>query len=96
MPAYVIYEGVVTDPERYERYKQHAAASIAAAGGRYVARGGETTPLEGEPPSARIVVLEFPTAAAAVAWYHGADYAAARELRAGAASARMYVVEGCS
>ena len=38
MTAYVVYEAVVTDAEQYERYKTAAAASVAAAGGRYVAR----------------------------------------------------------
>jgi uncharacterized protein (DUF1330 family) len=94
MPAYVIYQGEVTDPERYERYKTEAAASIAAAGGRYVVRGGAVDVLEGEPPAGRTVVLEFADMAAARAWYDGARYTEARTLREGAATARMYVVDG--
>jgi uncharacterized protein (DUF1330 family) len=31
---------------------------------------------------------------AAIDWYHGERYAQARRLRDGAASARMYVVDG--
>lgn len=94
MPAYVLYLGDVTDPERYEEYKVHAAASIAAAGGRYIVRGGEVEVLEGELPAGRTVVLEFPTRAAALAWYRSDDYEAARRLRLGAATATMYVVDG--
>ena len=94
MAAYVIYQGDVTDPERYEVYKLAAAESIAAAGGRYIARGGAVEALEGDPPAGRTVVLEFPDMAGAVAWYHGERYQQARRLRAGAASARMYVVDG--
>jgi uncharacterized protein (DUF1330 family) len=92
--AYVIYQGEVTDPERYEEYKIRAAASIAAAGGRYLARGGDTECLEGDPPVGRTVVLEFPTVQAALSWYRGEEYAAARRVREGAARARMYVVAG--
>jgi uncharacterized protein (DUF1330 family) len=92
--AYVIYQGEVSDPDRYEQYKPMAAASIEAAGARYVVRGGETRALEGEPPAGRTVVIEFPTLQAAVDWYHGEQYAAAREVRAGAATARMFVVDG--
>lgn len=94
MPAYVIYQGEVLDPDRYDEYRHRAADSIAAAGGRYLVRGGEVDVLEGEPPAGRTVVLEFPTREAALAWYHGDDYTKARKIREGAARARMYVVDG--
>ena len=68
MTAYVVYQGVVTDPEGYERYKVLAQESIAAAGGRYVARGGDVTVLEGDGPDGRVVLLEFPSVDAALAW----------------------------
>ena len=48
MPAYVIVDCEVTDPERYETYKQLAPPAIAKYGGRYLVRGGEMTPLEGD------------------------------------------------
>lgn len=94
MAAYVIYQGEVLDPERYEAYKPAAAASIEAAGGRYLVRGGDVAVLEGDPPAGRTVVLEFPTRRAALDWYHGERYREARRLRDGAARARMYVVDG--
>jgi uncharacterized protein (DUF1330 family) len=92
--AYVIYQGEVLDPERYEEYKVLAADSIAAAGGRYIVRGGEVDVLEGDAPAGRTVVLEFPTMDMARAWYRGVEYTAARAVREGAALARMYVVDG--
>jgi uncharacterized protein (DUF1330 family) len=94
LPAYVIYQGDVTDPDRYEEYKQRAAESIEAAGGCYLARGGEVQVLEGDAPAGRTVLLEFPTIEDAVAWYRGAEYSEVRKLREGAATARMYVVAG--
>jgi uncharacterized protein (DUF1330 family) len=94
MAAYVIYQGEVTDPERYERYKTKAAESIIAAGGRYLVRGGEIDVLEGEPPAGRTVVLEFPTRQAALDWYRSEEYTSIRMLRDGAAQARLYVVDG--
>jgi uncharacterized protein (DUF1330 family) len=94
MPGYVVYEGVVTDPDRYERYKPKAAASIEAAGGRYLVRGGEIELLEGDAPAGRIVILEFATRQAAVDWYYSDAYAEARELRRGAARARMFAIDG--
>jgi uncharacterized protein (DUF1330 family) len=94
VPAYVIYQGEVLDPERYDQYRVKAAASIHAAGGHYVVRGGDVEVLEGEPPAGRTVVLEFPTRQAAIDWYRGAAYTEARKIREGAAIARMYVVDG--
>ena len=59
MPAYVIVETDVTDPEQYERYKAAGAEGVAAAGGRYPVRGGELAVLEGDWEPSRLVVLEF-------------------------------------
>jgi uncharacterized protein (DUF1330 family) len=92
--AYVIYQGEVLDPERYEEYKVKAAESIVAAGGRYLVRGGNVEVLEGEAPAGRTVVLEFKTMQAALDWYRGTEYTEIRNLRESAARARMYVVEG--
>ena len=94
MAAYVIYQGEVTDPERYEDYKSKAAASIVAAGGRYVVRGGDIEVLEGDAPPGRTVVLEFPSREAALDWYRSEEYTAIRKIREGAARARLYVVDG--
>jgi len=94
VPAYVIYEAQVLDPEAYEAYKTSAAASVAAAGGRYIVRGGPVEVLEGDPPQGRTVVVEFPTMEAALAWYHSAAYTDARRLRERAARARMYLIDG--
>ncbi|HVT22553.1 MAG TPA: DUF1330 domain-containing protein [Mycobacteriales bacterium] len=94
VPAYVIYQGEITDPDKYEQYKPLSGASIKAAGGRLIVRGGDTESLEGEAPPGRTVVIEFPTRQAAVDWYNSADYVAAREIRKDAAIARMYVVDG--
>jgi uncharacterized protein (DUF1330 family) len=94
MAAYVIYQGEILDPNRYDEYKIEAAASIIAAGGRYVVRGGHVDVLEGDAPAGRTVVLEFPSRQAALDWYHGDDYTRIRKIRDGAAIARMYVVDG--
>jgi uncharacterized protein (DUF1330 family) len=93
MSAYVIYEATITDAAEYERYKADAGPSVIAAGGRYLARGGEVESFEGTSP-ARVVVLEFPNLATARAWYHGDRYAEARKLRERACDARVYVVDG--
>lgn len=94
MPAYVIVEIRVNDPVRYEDYKKMAAPTIAAFGGRYLVRGGAVQTLEGAWDPARLVVLEFPSAARAKEWWSSADYAAAKRLRHETATTRMVLVEG--
>ena len=94
MAAYVIYQGEVLDTKRYDEYKVKAAASILAAGGRYLVRGGDFEVLEGKPPAGRTVVLEFPSMQAALDWYQSDEYTEIRKAREGAARSHMYVVDG--
>jgi len=94
MPAYVIVETDVTDPEQYEQYKAASPAAIAAGGGRFLVRGGELAVLEGDWQPSRIVVLEFDDLAAAKRWYESEAYQEAKKLRAGAASFRAVAVQG--
>jgi len=94
MAAYVIYTAEVTDPEQYELYKAQAAPTVAAHGGAYIARGGETDVLEGRSPEGRTVILEFPSMEAARNWYDSSEYQAARTLRVTAGTASAYIVDG--
>ncbi|HEX6673525.1 MAG TPA: DUF1330 domain-containing protein [Actinomycetes bacterium] len=94
MPAYVIVETDVTDPEQYEKYKAASPGAIAAGGGRFLARGGELAVLEGDWRPPRLVVLEFEDLAAAKRWYESESYRQARKLREGAARLRMVAVQG--
>lgn len=94
MPAYFVARVAVTDPVRYEDYKRAAQKTIADAGGRYIVRGGEATPKEGEADARRLVILEFPDRESAEAWYDGPAYSAARKLREGAAEMEALVVDG--
>jgi uncharacterized protein (DUF1330 family) len=94
MAAYVIVDIDITDPLRYEEYRKLAGPTVAAHGGKYVARGGKVTTLEGDWRPGRIVVLEFPSAEKAKAWWDAADYRKARAIRHESAKSRMIVVEG--
>jgi uncharacterized protein (DUF1330 family) len=96
MPAYVIVDVNVRDRETYERYKQLAASSVAAFGGRYLVRGGATETLEGRWQPARFVVLEFPTVERGRAWWASQEYGPAKALRQACADTEMLLVEGVS
>jgi uncharacterized protein (DUF1330 family) len=94
MPAYVIVETDVQDPEQYERYKAASPGAVHAGGGRFVVRGGELAVLEGDWNPARLVVLEFSDLEAAKRWYASPEYEEAKRLREGAANLRMVAVQG--
>ena len=94
MAAYLIYDAVVTDPQKYEQYKSLAPAAIAAYGGKYVVRGGKHESVEGDWKPNRMVMLEFPTYAKAQEFWNSPEYTAARKSREGAAVAKAVIVQG--
>jgi len=94
MPAYIIVDIEVTDPVRYEQYKQMAPVSIQEYGGRYLVRGGGVKILEGEWPLKRLVVLEFPDLERAQSWWSSPEYRPARDLRRQTSHCRMILIEG--
>jgi uncharacterized protein (DUF1330 family) len=94
MPAYVIADIEITDPAAYEEYRSKVPATIAQYGGRYVARGGKTEPLEGGWAPKRIALLEFPSLEQAQKWYRSAEYAPLIRIRQKASRGRVIMVEG--
>jgi len=94
MPAYVIAEIEIHDPEQYKRYTDAVPDVIAQHGGRFVARGGDLAVLEGDWQPKRLVVLEFEDLETAKRWYESAEYQDVKRLRDGAATLRVVAVEG--
>ena len=94
MPAYIVVETDIHDAEQYELYKQASPAGVAAGEGRFIARGGELSVLEGDWQPKRLVLLEFPDLAAAKRFYESPEYQVAKRLREGAADFNMVAVQG--
>jgi uncharacterized protein (DUF1330 family) len=92
--AYIIACLEVTDPEALAQYAREVPAVIAAYGGRYLARGGAAALMEGDAPVSRVVIVEFPDADAARAWYCSPEYTRLREIRLGAANGPFIITEG--
>lgn len=93
MPAYVIVDVRVTDLVKFEEYKKLVPLTIAAFGGKYLARGGRAEMLEGGWDPERIVILEFPTLERAREWWASEAYRQPKALRQRCATTRMIVVE---
>jgi len=94
MSAYVIAKVKVTDMEQYKEYMKVSPSVIEKFGGKFIVRGGEIVTLEGPEVTERMVVVEFPSLEKAKAFYHSAEYTAARKLREGAALGSFVALEG--
>lgn len=94
MAAYLIADVEVIDSNAYEQYRQQVPATIAAYGGRYLARGGATEVLEGTWSPRRCVILEFPSMEQFKAWWSSPEYTPLRAIRERAARSNMVVTQG--
>ena len=94
MAAYVIADVTITNPDGYAAYRPMAAASVARHGGKFIVRGGAIDPKEGGWTPSRIVIIEFPSLAAANAFYHSPDYQEALAVRLANSTGSVIIVEG--
>jgi uncharacterized protein (DUF1330 family) len=91
--GYVIAQVEVTDPAGFELYRGMVPATIEQYGGRYAIRGGQVEILEGSWDPKRLVMLQFPSADRAQAWWESGEYAEAKALRQRTARTNLMVVE---
>jgi uncharacterized protein (DUF1330 family) len=95
MPAYLIGNIEVTDAAAYEEYRKGVAATIAAFGGRSLARPGAAMEvLEGDWVPKRLVILEFPSVGQLKAWYNSPEYRPLLDIRLRSAKSSLILVEG--
>ena len=90
MGALWIAHVTVTDEEAYKKYA--AGATIAAHGGKFIARGGRFVQLEGK-ERPRNVVARFPDVETAEKCYHSDAYQAALSHARGASERELMIVE---
>jgi uncharacterized protein (DUF1330 family) len=95
-PAYFVAETDVSNPDAYAKeYIPRVITTIKASGGRYVA-AGKATPLEGEPPKSRIVVIAFDSLEKIDAWRNSEAFKEDRKIGDKYAKFRAYAIEGVS
>ncbi len=95
MPAYIIVmrEEAVRDAGALQVYQAINRDRPRDPNLKPLAVYGKLEALEGEAPDG-VVILEFPTLAAARAWYDSDDYQRALPHRLKAARHRTFIVEG--
>ena len=94
MLAYVLAEVEVTNPDGYKEYTSRVPATIEKYGGRFLARGGKATVLEGDWPQVRRVIIEFPTVEAAQRWWDSPEYEKPKSMRRANSKGRLLLMEG--
>lgn len=94
MSAYIIFDVEIHDMIRYQDFMSKVKPALESAGGKYLTRGGEHKVYEGDWEPRRIVIFEFPSAAAFDKFYHGQTYTELRALRDECSSVRLVSVEG--
>ena len=83
----------VTDSETYKQYQAFVGPFLAGAGGRFIVRGGERLPKEGNVRT-RTVIVEFSSFAQARAAYESEAYQTGMQQRLAASVADFVIVEG--
>ena len=71
-----------------------ASTETCGFGGK--ARSASTETLEGDEETRRVVIIEFPDAAAARAWYESDEYQALKGIREDAGDGQFIIVDGFS
>lgn len=94
MAAYIIVDVDVHDPDEYAAYRKLSGSSVEQYGGKFIVRGGAVQTLEGDWQPGRFVVIEFPGAEQARAWYDSPEYTAAKQIRHRTATSKMILVAG--
>ena len=95
MPAYLIVlrEEPIRDAEAYAEYQRRTRAMTTNHPIIPRVIYGNMAPLEGDPPDG-VIMLEFPSVAAAEAWYQDPDSQAALTHRLKSSSFRAFIVSG--
>ncbi|MEM9256776.1 MAG: DUF1330 domain-containing protein [Pseudomonadota bacterium] len=95
-PAYVIANFTINDKDEYRKYEKGFFPILKKHGGSFFTYDDSTKHLEGSDPlQGRTVVFQFPSEAAAEAWYNDPEYQTLSEhRRAGTSLVSLTLVHG--
>jgi uncharacterized protein (DUF1330 family) len=94
MAVYVIADIDVQDAAGYEEYRLKVPGTIAAHGGRYLARGGAIEVLEGAWSPKRLAIVEFPDMERFQGWWSSPEYSELRKVRERTTKSQLVVTQG--
>jgi uncharacterized protein (DUF1330 family) len=90
--AFVVAAHRMRDLAAFQPYAEQVGAVVEKFGGRFLARSGKATVLGGDFVSDRAVIIEFPRAADAVAFYVSDVYAPLMKIRHATSDPRFLVM----
>ncbi|MDQ1424853.1 MAG: hypothetical protein QOD72_2351 [Acidimicrobiaceae bacterium] len=93
MAAYFVVNATITDLALLAKYGEAAGGTVGAHPIKPLVVTNEATILEGE-AGERVVVLEFPTREAAMAWYESPEYQAVIGMRLNSTKGFLALVDG--
>jgi uncharacterized protein (DUF1330 family) len=93
-PGYVVAEVEVNDTAAFAKYAAAVPGTLAPFGAQYVIRAGKITPVEGDAPKQRFIVIGFDSVAKAQAWEDSPAYEAIKPIRHASAKSRVFIIEG--
>jgi uncharacterized protein (DUF1330 family) len=94
MTAFIVGLVKITDPVAYQRYFEAFPKVFAASGGRVLAADEAAAVIEGSFDADKVVLMQFPDAAAARAFLDSADYQRISQDRMAGAQTTAFIVHG--
>lgn len=83
--GYLLFRSRYDDPQALRPYGRAVIEVAARFGGRFIVLADAPEAVEGTPDTRRVVIMEFPSLAAARAFWSSPDYAEVKKLREGLA-----------
>jgi uncharacterized protein (DUF1330 family) len=97
MSAYFVIELDVADGATLADYERQVTEHVVAAGGRFIVRGNNYVPIEGDWHPKRLVIVEFPDVDSIVRYYQSEPNQRLKRTRVagtGGAPAKAIAIEG--
>ena len=93
-PGYVVAEVEVNDTDAFAKYAAAVPGTLAPFNAKYMIRAGKITPVEGDAPKQRFIVIGFDSVEKAQAWEDSPAYEAIKPIRHASAKSRVFIIEG--
>ena len=93
-PGYVVAEVEVNDAAAFQKYAAAVPGTLAPFNARYVIRAGKITPVEGDAPKERFIIIAFDSVEKALDWEDSPAYEAIKPIRHASAKSRVFIAEG--
>jgi uncharacterized protein (DUF1330 family) len=96
MKAYLVLDLTINDLKAFGKYIEEIPAFIIRYGGNYIVKGEVPTVIEGNWSPDRLVVIEFPSSANALAFLDDPEAQSLFAIRHQTTRSKLLLVEGCT